>query len=91
MLERAELKELAERRRLLVLEAELHRGLITAECESLRARLEAVRERTTAARPWLMAGGAIAGVLAFRRWRWIVRWVPAGLIVLRWLRTMKGR
>jgi hypothetical protein len=65
------LKELAERKRLLLLEARLNRSLIAAECESLRERLGRVagaRENLVRAGPWLLAGGTAAAVLAARRW-----------------------
>ncbi len=83
------MNELAERRRLLVLEADLHRSLLDLECENLRARLaglRAARERVAAGSPVLIAGGTVAGLLAVRHWRKLARWIPAALTALRWVR-----
>jgi hypothetical protein len=88
MLER-QMTELAERRRLLVMEADLHRSLIGLERENLRSRLadlQAAQERVASSRPLLFAGGAVAGLLAMRHWRKLARWIPAALTVLRWMR-----
>jgi hypothetical protein len=84
-----QLNELAERRRLLVMESDLHRSLLILERENLRARLaglRAARERVAAGSPLLIAGGAVAGLLAMRHWRKLARWMPAALTVLRWVR-----
>ena len=57
------LQQLTERKRLLVAEADLHRGLIQAEVNRCRSRLETAREGVRVGGPWLAAGSAIAGVL----------------------------
>jgi hypothetical protein len=88
------LNELAERRRLLVLEADLHRSLINLERESLCARLaglDAARERMAAGGPWVVASSAVAGIFAVRHWRKLARWLPAGLMALRWMKLLKAR
>jgi hypothetical protein len=88
------LKELAERRRLLVLEADLHRSLINLERETLRARLtglEAARERVSAGGPWLVAGSAVAGLFAVRHWRTVVRWLPTAWSAWRWMKSLKAK
>jgi hypothetical protein len=87
-----QMTELAERRRLLVVEADLHRSLIGLERENLRARLtdlQTARERVAAGSPLLIAGGAVAGLLAVRHWRKLARWIPVALTVLRWVRRSK--
>lgn len=89
-----QMKELAERRHLLVVEAEIHRSLIVLERESLRTRLaglQAARQRVTAGGPLLVAGGAIAGLLTFRHWRKLLHWAPTALTALRWVQSLKGR
>lgn len=94
MFAKEKLIELAERRRLLVLEADLHRNLIALESEGLRARvleLQAMRERVAAGGPWLVAGSAVAGLLAVRHWRKWLRWVPTAFTALRWVQSLKGR
>ena len=89
-----QLNELAEHRRRLVLEADLHRSLIGLERETLRARLagwQAARERLLAGGPWLVAGSAVAGLVAVRHWRKLLRWMPAALTVVRWMKSRKGK
>lgn len=91
---RKSLNELAERRRMLVLESDLHRNLIALDCQNLRARLtgwSAARERMKAGGPWLAAGGAVAGVLAIRHWRKLARWIPTALIAVRWVKSFANR
>jgi hypothetical protein len=88
-----ELKELAERKRLLLLEAEVHRSLIVLECENLRARLAPLndaRERIAAGGPWLVAGSAVAGLFAVRHWRKLVQWAPLAMSALRWLKKFRA-
>ena len=79
---------------MLLLEAELHRSVIGLECEGLRARLadlQAARARVAAGGPWLVAGSAVAGLLAMRHWRKSLRWIPAALTALRWVQSLKSR
>lgn len=94
MLAKRQLNELAERRRLLVMEADLHRSLIGLERENIRARfagLQAARGRVGAGGPWLAAGGALAGLLVIRRWRKFAPWIPAALTALRWVKSLRGQ
>lgn len=87
-----ELKELAERKRLLLVEAELHRSLIGLECQTFRARLAPLsdaRARIAAGGPWLMAGSAVAGLLAMRHWRKLAAWLPAAFTAMRWLKKIR--
>lgn len=93
MFAQRQLNELAERRRLLVLEAELHRGLLNLERENLRAQfasLQAVREKFQGASPLLMAGAGVAGLLAMRHWRKLARWLPSVRTVLRTIRFWRA-
>jgi len=88
------MNELAERRRLLVMESDLHRNLIGLERESLRARLagfQSAREKVVSNRPLLIAGSAAAGLLAMRHWRKLARWIPAALTVLRLVQSLKSK
>ena len=94
MFAKQQLNELAERRRLLVLEADLHRSLIGLERENLRARLvglQAARERVAAGGPWLVAGSAVVGLLAVWNWRKLARWIPTALTAWRWMQSLKGK
>jgi hypothetical protein len=81
-----QLSEFNEAKCLLVLEADLHRALLRAECASIGARLSWVRqagETAWAASPWLAVGAAGIGVLIARRWRSHPRWIPTILAALR--------
>ena len=94
MFAKQQMIELAERRRLLVMEADLHRSLIVLERESLRVRLaglQEAREKVASHSPLLIAGGAVAGLLAMRHWRKLARWLPAALTALRWAQSLKSR
>ena len=88
------LNEVAQRRRLLVLESDLHRSLIILERERLRVQLagiHAARERLAAGGPWLVAGGLLAGLLAVRHGSRLVRWLPTAWAAWHWARSLKGR
>lgn len=89
-----QLNELAERRRLLVMEADLHRNLIGLERASLRAQLadlRLAREGVTANKPLLLVGGVLAGWLAVRHAHKLARWLPTALTAWRWLQSLKGK
>lgn len=91
MPEPGHLNDLAERKRLLLLEGELHRNLIGAECARLRGRiqnLQYLRKRFSFAEPLLLGGSALTGLLAVRNWRKVIRWAPQAWSV--W-RLFKGR
>ena len=94
MFAKRQMNDLAERRRLLVAEADLHRGLIRLERENLRARLgelQAARELVATSHPLLITGGAVAGLLAVRYSRQLTDWIPAALTALRWMRSLGGK
>lgn len=80
------LNDLAERKRLLILEAELHRALLRAEATRARARLAWLnlggRERRLS--PWLLVGSALVGLFAARYRRTLLKWLPTALAALRW-------
>lgn len=87
-----EITTLAERKRLLLLESQLHRNLIALECQGLRARLDTLdnlRARLSRLNPWLLAGAGTAGLLAAGRWRSLLRWLPAALAAWRWLQRLR--
>ena len=83
-----ELNELAERKRWLVLQADLQRTLIKAECVRLHSRLDSARETARLASPWLLAAGAVAGLLAVKQRRHLARWISTALAAGRWLREL---
>jgi hypothetical protein len=85
---RQRLNELAEAKRLLALQGDLHRSLLRLDGCALRARfasLSAARAKLEAGRPLLFAGAVLAGVLAARRWRTLLRWAPTAVAAYRWL------
>ncbi len=94
MFAKKQLNDLAERRRLLVLEADLHRSFIILEREHLRSKFDWIhqaRERVAAGGPWVAASGAVAGLFAVRHWRKLAKWIPAGLVALRWIKSLKNK
>jgi len=80
------LNDLAERKRLLVLEADLHRALLRAEAARARTRLAWLNlgggERRLS--PWILVGSALAGLFAARYRRTLLKWLPTALAALRW-------
>lgn len=88
-----ELMELAERKRLLVLEADAHRGTLRAELATVHARLhwlQSARDKMGAASPWLALGAGVVGILAARRWRNVLKWIPTALTALRWFQKLRA-
>lgn len=86
------MNELAERKRLLVVQADLHRALLKAEMVNIRTRLDwvgQVREKLPGGLWWL-TGGTVAGFLALRRWRTIAKWLPAGFAAWRWFKKLRS-
>jgi hypothetical protein len=87
-----QLRELTERKRLLLIEAEMHRNFIALECESLRGRLaplQTVGRALGGLGTWFPAGGMAGGMTAAGRWTRALRWVPAALTVWRWIRRWR--
>jgi hypothetical protein len=85
------LSELAERKRLLTQQAELHRAVLQIEAATARSqlcRLCSVREHLPGG-PWLMAGSALAGFLLLRRWRSALSWLLPLLPIWRVFRKMR--
>lgn len=94
MFAQKQLNELAERRRQLVLEADLCRSLIVLEHEHLRSKFDWIhqaREKVASGGPWMVVGGTVAGLLAVRHWRKLIRWAPAGLAAMRWIKSLKAK
>jgi hypothetical protein len=94
MPEKPHLNELAERKRLLILEADLHRTIIGVECRGLRSRVESLnglRGQISAKRPWFIGGGALAGLMALRHWRKLLRWAPQAFAIWRVFKKKRTR
>jgi len=93
MFAQARLKELAEARRLLVMQSDIHRGLIRLEIASWTGSLDgldSVRAKI-AGHPRLASLGAVlSGLLLMRYRRALVRWTFLGLMSWRLLRRFVG-
>lgn len=88
-----QLTELQERKRLLILQADLHRALLRAECVSMHERLSwlnEARDKMRSASPWLAVGAVAGGLLAASRWRKLAKWVPTALAAWRWVQKWKA-
>ena len=84
--------ELEARKRLLVLQADLHRIVLRAEWANLRSRLswlDKIRDKVRSVSPWLAASTAVLGVLAAGRGRKLVLWAPVALAAWRWVHKRK--
>ena len=82
---------LAERKRVLLLEAELHRTLIGLERVQLHQRAEELRERMTANRWWLFGGALAAGWLSTRVFGSTLRFLPAGKAAWRVVQKLRQK
>jgi hypothetical protein len=89
------MNDLAERKRLLTIEADLHRNLISVECARMRDRVKSLTSLGTLPKylsflaptnPWVIGGTAIAGALAARNWGKAIKWLPAAFSLWRLLR-----
>jgi hypothetical protein len=90
MLQKRELNELAARKQLLVLESSLNRELIMAQWQDLRAQLRPDNlPRLPFSGTWLVAGSALAGLLAVRHRRTWIRWMPMVFAGWRWFRKRR--
>lgn len=81
---------LANRKRALLVEAELHRGVIAAERLHLAGRITSVRNQVAGHRWWWIGGAVLAGWIVSRRMGGLTRWLPAATTVLRLVRGFRG-
>jgi len=87
-----ELDELAQRKRMILLEADLHRSLVESECLALREHLDSMQTAGNFGRRWLLWGGAVAELLLARRRGGLTRWISPLLAAWRWVhRLQKNR
>jgi hypothetical protein len=91
MSESTPLISLAERKRALVLEAELHRRIVELERLRLHKRVEGARESLHAHRWWIVGATAITGLFVSRKPRSLFRWIPIGVTAWRVIRNLKTR
>jgi hypothetical protein len=94
MFPEARLKEIEQAKRLVVLQSDIHRGLIGLETTSLRACLPdlgAARARLAASPPLMVATAVVAGMFAVRYWRKLAKHAPALFTLWRWWRSLRRR
>ena len=83
--------ELAERKRLLVLQAELHRQIIEIERFRLQQRFDFARDRFQSNRWWMLGGLAVAGWLTTRRFGSLLKLLPVAMTAWRMVQKMTAR
>lgn len=87
------LNDLAERKRMLVLQSDLHRALLQAECAALRDRVEGlneVRKRARSASPWVMAGAAAMGLVAVWKGRKLTGMIPVAVAAWKTWKSLRS-
>lgn len=94
MFAQSRLRELESAKRIEVLKSDLHRGILRVECAKVGERLCGFRSTWTrmgVGRPLLLVAAAVAGGLAVRHWKTVVRWAPSALAAWRWVRRRPGQ
>jgi len=87
------MNDLAERKRMLVLQSDLHRALLQAECAAFRDRLEGlneVRQRARSASPWLFAGAAAMGLVAVWKGRKLTGMIPVAVAAWKTWKSLRS-
>jgi hypothetical protein len=87
------ISDLERRQDELVLQSDVHRHVLALESAAWAQRLawvEALSQPASRPRRWLIPAALLGGVLAARGWRTLVRWLPIGLLVWRWLRRLRA-
>jgi len=88
------LKDLREAKRLVMLQSDIHRGLLEVECLALREYVAwpwGARGKAVASRPLRLAGAALAGVLAVRYGRKLVKFMLPVLAAWRWWHSLQHK
>ena len=86
------LSEVADRKRLLIAQSDVHRALLRAEWVRARSRWEgmvATGEKLRSS-PWLLVGGAVVGLVAARKWRSVLKILPVALTGWKWFKKMRS-
>lgn len=73
------MKELIQRKHLLVLQADMHRQMLTLERQHLRQGVGEARDRLQTGRWWLIGGGLLVGWLFTRKLPGFTRWLPLAM------------
>jgi hypothetical protein len=85
--------EIERRQEDLVLQADIHRQMLVLEATGWAQRfawVNSTRQAVSGARWWLLPVAAIGGVLAVRKWRTLIKWLPTALSVWKWTRTLRS-
>lgn len=82
--------ELAIRKRLLLLEAEVRRSQIVAAWSGLQARVATTGGMLRSAPWWAMGTGVVSAFFLARKSQGLARWIPAGLIVWRMFKRWRA-
>jgi hypothetical protein len=80
---------LAERKRLLVEQAQLHRSALVLEQQQWRERMAAATAQVQSQRWWLVGGLTLAGWFFARRFGGLTRWLPVALSVARFAQGLR--
>jgi hypothetical protein len=84
------LKELAQRKQLVLLQSDLHRELITVERHHLQARLQATTDSVKSNRWWLIGGALGTGWLMRRSAGKLTRWLPLAATAWSFIKKMRA-
>ena len=82
---------LAERKRILVLQADVHRNLIELEQLRLQQRFEVLRGQMRAKSWWLLGAAVVTGWLTTRVFGSLLKFVPAGMAAWRLIQNFTRR
>jgi hypothetical protein len=84
------MNSLADRKRLLIRQAQIYRELVTLERENLSASIDNTRAQFRSTRWWLIGGMACAGWLLSTKLSGIAKWVPTALAAARYAQQLRG-
>jgi hypothetical protein len=87
------LAEIERQQEELLLQSDLHRQMLALEAASWAQRfawVDSASQTFSGALWWLLPVAAIGGVFAVRKWRTLVKWVPAALSVWKWARRLRS-
>jgi|PlaIllAssembly_1097288.scaffolds.fasta_scaffold397841_2 hypothetical protein len=87
------LAEIERQQEELLLQSDLHRQMLALEAASWAQRfawVDSASQTFSGARWWLLPVAAIGGIFAVRKWRTLVKWVPAALSVWKWAQRLRS-
>ena len=84
------MNSLADRKLLLIRQAQIYRELVTLESENLSASIDNTRAQFRSTRWWLIGGMACVGWLASTKLSGLAKWVPTVLAAARYAQRLRG-